>query len=446
MSSPLAIGAVSAVLRNLLDNGIVGVSGALGPVTVSALAPDRIDLDDANPPPRLNLFMHQASANAAWRNQVLPTRGAGGERAANTPLALDLHYLVTAYGFDDFQAEILLGYAMHLLHERPVLDRAAIRRALDPSPLDVSMLPPAFAALVASDLADQIEAIRITPAAMGADEMSKLWSAVQSHYRPSAAYQVSVVLIEGTKPVRSTLPVLSRGPVDLGTGRDRGVVVQPDLLPPGPTLLSVELPNKQSAARLGDTITLGGVRLEGSGVRARLRHRLLTTAVELPATVAVGGHSADFTLPNDAAAQADLPAGLLQLDLVLTPTGETVERESNALALQLAPDPVIIADAGLGLPAIILVRGGAPPTVSVQMFSRPRVRPEQTAVLALGTLTATAARRSAATDPLLFAFPNSLAAGAQRLRLRVDGIDSLLVDKAATPPRFDPGQQATVPP
>ena len=35
----------------------------------------------------------------------------------------------TAYGVDDFQAEILLGYAMHLLHERPVLDRAAIRRA-----------------------------------------------------------------------------------------------------------------------------------------------------------------------------------------------------------------------------------------------------------------------------------------------------------------------------
>ena len=32
MSSPLAIGAVSAVLRNLLDNGLVDVSGVLGPV------------------------------------------------------------------------------------------------------------------------------------------------------------------------------------------------------------------------------------------------------------------------------------------------------------------------------------------------------------------------------------------------------------------------------
>lgn len=446
MSSPLAIGAVSAVLRNLLDNGVVDISGVIGPVTVSALAPDRIDLDAANPAPRLNLFMHQATPNAAWRNQVLPTRGADGARVANTPLALDLHYLVTAYGFDDFQAEILLGYAMHLLHERPLLDRAAIRRALDPSPLDVSMLPPAFAALVASDLADQIESVRITPAAMGADEMSKLWSAVQSHYRPSAAYTVSVVLIEGARPLRSPLPVLSRGPVDPFTLRERGVVVQPDLLPPGPTLLALTLPRRQDAAILGDTVVADGVRLEGAGVRARLRHRLRAAPLDLPAAVEPGGRRASFTLPDDAAAQADLPAGLWQLSFVLTPPGEPAERESNALAMQLAPAAVIAADAALGLPAISLVRGGAPVAVTVQMFSRPRVRPEQAAVLALGTTTATAARRTDAADPLVFTFPATLAAGVQRLRLRVDGVDSLLVDKAAEPPRFDPGQQATVPP
>src|SRR5215813_1058101 len=127
----------------------------------------------------------------------LPSRSAvTGERLSNAPLALDLHYVLTAYGKADFQAEILLGYAMHLLHERPVLDRAAIRRALNPSPLDVSMLPPAFQALTASDLADQVELIKITPATMSSDDMSKLWAAIQSHYRPSSAYQVSVVLIE----------------------------------------------------------------------------------------------------------------------------------------------------------------------------------------------------------------------------------------------------------
>ena len=445
MSSPLAIGAVSAVLRNLLDNGLVDISGTLGPVTVSALAPDRIDVDEVNFAPRLNLFMHQVLPNAAWRNRELPARAPTGERISNAPLALDLYYLVTAYGVADFQAEILLGYAMHLLHERSVLDRAAIRRALDPSPLDASMLPPAFQALAASDLADQIEAVRITLIPMSTDEMSKLWSATQSHYRPSAAYQVSLVLIEGTRPAGSPLPVLSRGPVDLATGRDRGVVVQPDLLPPGPTILSITPPNRQSAARVGDVITLAGVRLEGSGVRARLRHRLLAAPLELVATVAVGGRSASLTLPTGAAAQTGLPAGLWQLSLALTPPGELLERESNALPLLVAPEPVILADAALGLAAIDIQRLVGPARVAVQLFSRARVRPEQSATLALGTATAQAARRTLATDPLVFEFPATLAAGPQWLRLRVDGVDSLLVDKSTAPPSFDPDHQVTVP-
>ena len=102
---------------------------------MSAVAPDTIDLDNADDPPRLNLFLYQVTPNRGWRNVALPSRSAvSGERLTNAPLALDLHYVLTAYGRADFQAEILLGYAMHLLHERPVLDRAAIRRALDPEP------------------------------------------------------------------------------------------------------------------------------------------------------------------------------------------------------------------------------------------------------------------------------------------------------------------------
>ncbi|MDH4052470.1 MAG: DUF4255 domain-containing protein, partial [Rubrivivax sp.] len=97
------------------------------------------------------------------------------------------------------------------------------------------------------------------------------------------------------------------------------------------------------------------------------------------------------------------------------------------------------------LPAVQLSRAGAPPVVTVTLFARPQVRPEQPAVLALGAMTATAARRTSPTAPMVFQFPDSLAAGTQWLRLRVEGIDSLLVDKAAVPPRFDPTQQVTVP-
>lgn len=448
MSSPLAIGAVSAVLRNLLDDGLVEAGAALGStVHVTAVAPDTINLENADDPPRLNLFLYRVTPNQGWSNVQLPSRSsATGERLTNAPLALDLHYVLTAYGKADFQAEILLGYAMHLLHERPVLDRSAVRRALSPSPLDISMLPPAFQALTASDLADQVELIKITPAVISTDDMSRLWSAIQTHYRPSSAYQVSVVLIEGTKPGVSPLPVLSRGKRDPVTHRERGVLVNPDMLPPLPTLFSADTSAPQTGARLGDQVVISGVRLAGAGHMVRLMHRLFSQPIELaPSAVDANGLSVTIGLPNDVAAQAAFAAGQLALTVRFTPTGETDPRETNAIPLILAPSPVIAADALLGLPAATAVRGGVPPRVAVTMMSRPQVRPEQTATLVLDAMQAAALPRTTATDPLVFEFPDSLPAGPRWVRLRVDGADSILLDRSGPAPIFDVTQRITVP-
>ena len=449
MSSPLAIGAVSAVLRNLLDDGLVEAGAAIGgAVHVSAVAPDTIKLGNNDDPPRLNLFLYQVTPNQGWRNAALPSRSAvSGERLTNAPLALDLHYVLTAYGNADFQAEILLGYAMHLLHERPTLDRAAIRRALNPSPLDVSMLPPAFQALAASDLADQVELIKITPSTMTSDDMSKLWAAIQSHYRPSSAYSVSVVLIEGVKPGVAPLPVLSRGKRDPVTHRERGVVVNPDLLAPLPTLFTAETLAPQTGARLNDQVVISGVRLAGGGHVVRLMHRLFTQPVELsPIALDPNGASVTIRLPNSAAAQSSLAAGQLAVSVRFTPTGEPDPRETNAIPLILAPAPVIGADAALGLPAAIATRGGAPAKVTITMASRPQARPEQSVALALDSLEARALPRIAATDPLVFEFPNTVQAGLHWVRLRVDGADSVLLDRSGPAPVFDPSQQIAAPP
>lgn len=448
MSSPLAIGAVSAVLRNLLDNGLVEAGAAIGTtVNVSAVAPDTINLTSADEPPRLNLFLHQVTPNSGWHNIGLPSRSSvSGDRLTNAPLALDLHYILTAYARADFQAEILLGYAMHLLHERPVFDRAAVKRALNPSPLDVSMLPPAFQALAASDLADQVEMLKVTPAVMGTDEMSKLWSAIQTHYRPSTAYVVSVVLIEGRKPGVTPLPVLSRGPIDPLTHKDGGVVVNADMLPPLPTLFEAEPQLKQSGARLGEPVALKGVRLSGSGHCVRLTHRLVATPFEItPAAPDATGTKLSFTLPNDASAQAALPAGQWSLTVRFTPAGETEPRETNAIPLVLAPAPVIAADAPLGLPGANITRGGVPPRVTVTIRSRPQVRLEQRATLMLDGLESVALPRATAAAPMVFEFPNTVAPGTHWLRLRVDGTDSVLLDRSGAAPVFDVSQQVTVP-
>lgn len=214
MSSALAIAGVTAVLRDLLNDGLINhnVSGVLGStVTVSTVPPDRVVPTNGTESSQLNLFLHQVTPNTGWRNEGLPSRdGSGRHRLSNPPLALNLHYLLSAYSGGDLHAEILLGYAMQLLHEMPVLTRQAILTALNPSPVVGTALPPALRALAESGLEHQIEQIKITPEYLNTEEMSKLWTATQSHFRPTAAYMASVVLIEATEPVRSPLRRCSR--------------------------------------------------------------------------------------------------------------------------------------------------------------------------------------------------------------------------------------------
>ena len=238
MSSALGIAAVTAVLKNLLDNRLIeqGVAASLGDVSVSALPPDRIPTgtDERS---QLNLFLYRITPNSKWR--AAPANGAtlartalesdhtastkdssrgaaprGAAPRASThadsadsptppdvpprpPLALDLHYLLTAYGEQDLQAEILLGYGIETLHSAATLHREAIRNALAAitSTGSTAVIPPARAALAATQLGDSVAAIDIAPEFLSTEEVSRLWSTLQARYRPSAAYKVSTVLI-----------------------------------------------------------------------------------------------------------------------------------------------------------------------------------------------------------------------------------------------------------
>ena len=435
MSSPLAIGAVSAVLRNLLDNGLVN-AGAPGPVQVTAVAPDTIKLDDSDAPPSLNVFLYRTSLNQGWAEVGLPSFDGNGTRISSPPLALNLHYLLTAYGSADFQAEILLGYAMHLLHERPVLDRAAIRRALDPSPLGASILPPAFQALTAADLADQLDAVTITREPMDTEEMSRLWSAIQAHYRPTASYVVSVVLIEARKPSRTPLPVLSRGPVDPTTGKDRGVVVELSLLPPYPTILRAVPPDEQPAARLGETVRLEGHHLDGTSAVVRFGHRLLDEPNEVAIGASTDSTGIDVPLPSGPTAEQDWPAGVYLVTVSLIRPGEVDARDSNVAALLLAPEPQ--------LPPTTITRDATTRRVTVTLDVKPQVRPAQDPRLTLGGDTGLARPHTTSTSTLTFDL-GDVPPGARWVRLTVDNVESLLVDRSAEPPAFDPVQSITVP-
>lgn len=214
MSNALAIASVTAVLKDLLNNKLIdhNASAALGNVTVTALPPDQINTEALNQTSQINLFLYQVTPNAGWRNVGLPSRNSEGARITNAPLALNLHYLLTAYGAFEFHAEILLGYAMQLIHETPVLTRNAIRTALAP-PTFVgggSGLPAAMRALFTSELAEQVEQIKLSPETLNTEEISRMWTAFQARYRPSVAYQASVVLIESKQTTKTALPVRAR--------------------------------------------------------------------------------------------------------------------------------------------------------------------------------------------------------------------------------------------
>src|ERR1700757_3429923 len=156
MSTPLALSAVTSLLQTCL--GLVYNGSALGTVHVSAVAPDVVESKygiGADSGLRVNLFLHQVTPNSAWRNIELPSLAAdGATRLKNPPLALDLHYLLTAYAADDTEAEALLGYAILMLHENPIVPRALITNILNSLPASTYN-----SAIKTSGLDSQIEMI-----------------------------------------------------------------------------------------------------------------------------------------------------------------------------------------------------------------------------------------------------------------------------------------------
>ncbi|HWG19561.1 MAG TPA: DUF4255 domain-containing protein [Terracidiphilus sp.] len=236
MSDYLAVGGVSAVLKALLNAGLSAGGPAtvlVSPPGITNKAPDLIPTGP-DEPAQLNLFMYYASINPGLRNFGLPSVNASGTQLSNPPLAINLHYLVTAYGANPFDPEILLAFAMQVFHDTPVVPRATIQSALTAlasgSPSNEQKL------ISASTLASQIEHIRITPEALTTEEIYRLWAAFQVSYRPTTSFQVSVLTIQDTQSFQSNLPVQRRSLVALPLTGPIIASVSPQMISAGQTM------------------------------------------------------------------------------------------------------------------------------------------------------------------------------------------------------------------
>ncbi|WP_413099297.1 DUF4255 domain-containing protein [Streptomyces sp. Inha503] len=202
MSNGLAFATVTQALALLIANNLrpeIDIA-----VTVDTRRPP------AEPPtePTINVFLYQVTPNASLRATDLPTRASDGTLLKRPAAAMDLHYLISAYGEEsELVGQRLIGTVVRILHEIPMLPKDVIEEAARRS------------YLTGSDLVEAVQRMRFTPTQMDVDETSKLWGMLyQTPYVLSVCYQGSLVLIEGrerpvpAKPVeRPTVRVLPFG-------------------------------------------------------------------------------------------------------------------------------------------------------------------------------------------------------------------------------------------
>ena len=397
MSNNAAIAAVTATLTNMLQAAIAA-DPVVSSGTVTTRPPDKAR--QGAPVNQINLFLYRTAIDAAWRNQDPPSIRPG--ESGQPPLPLVLSYLITAYGEDDDEilAHRLLGIAMGMLNDRPVLSRALIASAL-PSP--------------GSGLENQVERVRITPDPQDQDEISRMWTTFNIGYRLSVFYHASVVLIDNTRPVAAAPPVLMRGRGDTGPVAAASGYPQLQLAQP---------PNRQPAAQPGDVLTLTGSQLAAvTGVQ--VSHPLAAQPVTLEP---LSRTASELTVQLPAPAQ--LPAGMATVTATFDAQQDqangagAVTLSSNGVPVALAPQ--LVSDAPL---SVKLVQGGPTP---LTVTCSPAVQSQQTIALIVGATLVPSEPVPAATSQLSFSL-QGFTTGRYLLRVRIDQTDSIPVSGLATP-------------
>lgn len=192
MSNALALAHVTQALALLIESN-------LGPeIDMAVKVEPRKPSADPPTEPTISVFLYQVTPNTSQRNNDLPTRAADGTLVKRPAAALDLHFLITAYGDEtELVGQRLIGSVVRALHEIPVLPKDVIEQAREQRPY-----------LTASDLAESAQRVRFTPTVMDVDETSKLWGMLyQTPYALSVVYQATLVLIDGRQSPVARKPV-----------------------------------------------------------------------------------------------------------------------------------------------------------------------------------------------------------------------------------------------
>lgn len=241
--SYLAIGAVTKAVAELLSkkmNKPPLLGGAVPKVTTLPPDDERVSENDG-----VNLFLYRVSVNPFLSNTGWRGDKQNPKAQKRPPLALTLHYLLTAYAkkadaaaMDDVTAHQLLGNAMTILHEYPVLND--VHDGDFDANLDAQFAP---------ELRNSFEKIKVSIIPTTTmEEFSKIWTSLSKAHRLSVLYDVSLVQIAPLAPAPPPAPPVQG--VRLGV-ETKGVPVVETVSPP--------------AGAAGTLVTLKGSNLKEHG-------------------------------------------------------------------------------------------------------------------------------------------------------------------------------------
>lgn len=414
MSRSQAIAGVTVMLDFLITEGILQELGTGTIQTVTTKPPDKAR-EEGREDNQINIFLYQTNPNTAWRNLDIPTKVKQGE-TGKPPLALNLYYLITAYGTEneDTESHSLLGVAMRVLHDHPLIRTSDIERAIAN---ESDLLEPSKIKLLEdSNLKNQIERISVTPTTLSLEEISKLWGTFQTEYRISAAYEVSVILIESQTPVKTPLPVLSLG------SEGRGVDAQIGTIPPLPSLTAIALPQNQFYFTVGKDLILKGYNLKNSKT-VQFAHSELEDPIVLTTLGEVSDTQIRVTL-NDG---MQWLAGFYTVTVQVTEVGRD-DRVTNSMTFPLVAE----------VTNIIYPDGEDRLTLTCNLS----VKEGQEVALLLGDR-AIAYQLPLPSQSLTFDV-SDVTPGTYVVRLRVDGVDSVPIDFTQQPPQFKEEQKVEI--
>jgi hypothetical protein len=119
----------------------------------------------------LTLLLYRVTMNEHLRNT-----GRGPDLSNGfTPLALDLHYLLTVWANGALAEQTILAWAMRQLYHHSVLDISSLSAEADWRPGDI---------------------VQVIPTDLTNDDIMRIWEALEPRYRLSVPYVARVVRID----------------------------------------------------------------------------------------------------------------------------------------------------------------------------------------------------------------------------------------------------------